>query len=231
MAQEPSQESAKTGNTGGRFARAAILAAVLGLAAGAGLYAFYGMSGNAEMTASGPANADIRDCEPDRDVRARLENAATGDVAAFQPLDRAESVGELSFQDDKGEIRKLGDWRGKLVLFNLWATWCAPCRAEMPALDALQARLGGNEFDVVAVSVDLGAADKPKKFYRDIGMKNAGFFHDGEMTTLNDLRKKGLALGLPTTMLVSRKGCALGVLNGPAEWAGEDAVNLVRAAL
>ncbi len=80
------------------------------------------------------------------------------------------------------------------------------------------------------VSVDLGTADKPKKFYADIGMKHAGFFHDGDLETLNVLKKQGLAFGLPATLLISKQGCVLGTLNGPAEWHSEEAKELVRVA-
>lgn len=228
MSEEPSPDSGKSRSAGSRTAKFAVLAGVLGIAAGAGLYAFSGLIGNVELLTSQSAQAGSGSCKLDQTLRASLDEVATGDMAAFQALDRAVSVADLSFRDEDGNSRSLGDWKGKTVLLNLWATWCAPCRAEMPALDALQAEMGGGEFEVVPVSVDLGTADKPKKFYRDIGMKSAGFFHDGEMTTLNDLKKQGLAYGLPATLLINRNGCVLGTLNGPAEWASEEAKTLVR---
>ena len=101
----------------------------------------------------------------------------------------------------------------------------------MPALDQLQADLGGDNFEVVLVSVDLGADDKPKKFYKDVGMKHASFYHDPELSTLNALKKEGLAFGLPATLLVGGNGCVLGALNGPAEWASDDAKKLIETAL
>ena len=131
---------------------------------------------------------------------------------------------------DLGDKRSIADWRGKTVLFNLWATWCAPCRAEMPALDALQRDLGGDKFEVVPVSVDLGTPEKPRRFYSEIGMKNAGFFHDGDLETLNVLKKAGLAFGLPATLLINQNGCVLGTLNGPAEWHSDEAKELMKVA-
>ena len=139
-------------------------------------------------------------------------------------------MASFAFNNDAGQAKTLADRSGKTVLFNLWATWCAPCRAEMPALDALQKELGSDTFEVVPVSVDLGEPTKPKKFYNDIGLKSVGFFHDSELATLNTLKKNGLAFGLPATLLIDGKGCVLGTLNGPAEWAGDDAKGLIIAA-
>lgn len=206
----------------------ALLAGVLGLAVGAGLYAFSGSDDNGENAVAG---LDGGTCAVDQALRTKLDTVAGGDVAAFKALDRPFSVASFAFNNKAGEAKTLGDWEGKTVLFNLWATWCAPCRAEMPALDALNKDLGGDKFEVIPVSVDLGEPDKPQKFYTDIGLKSVGFFHDPELATLNTLKKNGLAFGLPATLLVNGKGCVLGTLNGPAEWAGEDAKKLIQTAL
>lgn len=216
-------KSGKSGNT----VKLAMLAGALGLAVGAGLYAFSDRLGNVEST--GPlASAS---CAIDESLRTKLDASAGGHVAAFKALDRPMSVADLAFKDFDGEKKQLGDWQGRTTLFNLWATWCAPCRAEMPALDQLQADLGGDQFEVVLVSVDLGEDQKPKKFYKDVGMKHAAFYHDPDLSTLNTLKREGLAFGLPATLLVDGKGCVLGALNGPAEWASEDAKKLIETAL
>jgi len=211
----------------GRMAKMALLSGVLGISVGAGLYAFYGQYGNGE---SQLAAAGGTECAVDNALVKQLNAAAGGEVAAFTALDRPMSVADLGFKDRDGAERTLGDWSGKTVLFNLWATWCAPCRAEMPALDHLQADLGGPQFEVVPVSTDLGSDVKPKKFYADIGLKTLGFYHDGNLSTLNTLKKSGLAFGLPATLLISKTGCVLGTLNGPAEWGGEDAKALIKVA-
>ena len=229
MSEENSPETKENPGKGGTTLKFAILAGVLGLAVGAGLYAFSGHIGNGDDgDDSGPLASSS--CTIDQSLRAKLDAKANGQLAAFKALDRPVSVSELAFNDVSGQKRSLADWQGKTVLFNLWATWCAPCRAEMPALDALQKDLGSDTFEVVLVSVDLGTPEKPKKFYSDIGMKSAGFFHDGDLATLNILKKAGLAFGLPATLLVSDRGCVLGALNGPAEWHSDEAKALVSVA-
>ncbi|MEL6503529.1 MAG: TlpA disulfide reductase family protein [Pseudomonadota bacterium] len=202
----------------------ALLAGVLGLGVGAGLV--WMGSGGKTVADAGSGQCAFSDAE-----RARMDAAGQGEVAAFRALDRPYSAQQVSFKDKDGNPKTLADWQGRTVLMNLWATWCAPCRAEMPALDELQAEMGGENFEVVAVSVDLGEADKPKKFYKDIGIKHMAFYHDGDMAPLNTLKKAGLAYGLPATLLIDGNGCVLGALNGPAEWASDDAKALVRAGM
>ena len=120
----------------------------------------------------------------------------------------------ISFQSGRGEARTLNDFAGKIVLLNLWATWCGPCRAEMPTLDNLQATLGGTDFEVLALSIDRGGADKVRNFYRGLGLDNLSINVDPTATAQRRLR----VVGIPTTLLVDRNGRELGRLAGPAEW-------------
>lgn len=170
-------------------------------------------------------------CALDAKVTKAITAAATGEVAAFAAMDRPYSVADFRFQDASGTAKSLADWSGRTVLLNLWATWCAPCRAEMPSLDALQRQLGSDDFEVLPISVDRSDASKPKAFFKEISISAMGFFHDAEAMTLNALKSEGLALGLPATLLVDGRGCVIGRLNGPAEWASEDAQNLIKNAL
>jgi thiol-disulfide isomerase/thioredoxin len=117
------------------------------------------------------------------------------------------------------------------VLLNLWATWCVPCRKEMPALDALQRRLGGPGFEVVAVNIDTRDPDKPKAFLKEVGVDQLAYYADPDAKTFQDLKAIGHAFGMPTTLLVDPHGCELGTIAGPAEWASDDAVKLIQAAL
>jgi thiol-disulfide isomerase/thioredoxin len=156
---------------------------------------------------------------------------ARGEVAAVAVASEPRRLPDLSFRDAEGVERTLAAWRGRTVLFNLWATWCVPCRKEMPALDALQGRLGGPGFEVVAVNIDTRAAAKPQAWLKEIGINRLAYYADPSAKVFQDLKAVGKAFGMPTTLLIDPAGCELGYLAGPAEWASEDAVKLVAAAL
>lgn len=124
----------------------------------------------------------------------------------------------------------LADHSGKLLLVNLWATWCVPCREEMPALNALQKDMGSDSFEVIAVNVDTGDDTKPKKFLTDTGVDALGYYRDNSLDLFNDVKARGLALGLPVTLLVDGDGCLLANMNGPADWASDDAKRFLTSA-
>lgn len=200
----------------------AALGAAVVVAGMTGVYVMGGADGNREAAASCPAALDLASA---------VAPLASGEVAAFLPASKPLSVADLSFTDDSGTTRTLGDFAGRTVLLNLWATWCAPCRKEMPALGTLQAEMGSDEFEVVAVNVDLGSADKPKAFLADVGVTDLTFYADSSMKIFKDMRSRGRAPGLPATMLIGHDGCEIGTLMGPAEWASDDAKALIRKAL
>ena len=203
-----------------------LMGAVAALLVGAGLYAFLGSSDNGEQVADAGGSCSISD-----QFRTDLDKAAHGELAAFTVVDDPSDVTDLKFRDANGGDVSIADWKGRTVLLNLWATWCAPCRREMPHLDALEAELGGDKFEVVPISLDTGSTEKPKAFYQEINLKNLPFFHDGTLETLNNLKRKNLAFGLPATLLIDRRGCVVGNLNGPAEWASDDAKALVNVVI
>jgi thiol-disulfide isomerase/thioredoxin len=138
---------------------------------------------------------------------------------------------DLAFEDADGKPKKLSDWRGRTVLVNLWATWCVPCRKEMPALEGLQAKLGGPDFEVVAVNIDTRDPEKPKAFLKEAGLNRLGYFSDQNAKVFQDLKAIGRALGMPTSVLVDGQGCEIATIAGPAEWDSDDAVKLITAAL
>ena len=150
--------------------------------------------------------------------------AMTTFVFKKTPMDLPDDV---TFNDKAGQAVSLDQFAGKVVLLNLWATWCAPCRKEMPDLDRLQADLGGDRFEVVAVSLDRGSADKARAFLNEIDVKRLRFFHDPEAK----LGFKLMAIGMPTTLLIDAKGREIGRLVGPADWHSEDAKKLIRSVL
>ena len=198
---------------------AAVAAAVL--AALAGVYGIGGFKRNA-------ADAD---CRPAVDLARKIAPLARGEVAAVNVAVKPLRLPDLTFRDRAGQQRRLADWRGRTVLLNLWATWCVPCRKEMPALDALQQRLGGPGFEVVAINIDTRDVDKPLTWLKEVGVAHLGYYADPSAKVFQDLKAIGRAFGMPTTLLIDPAGCELGVIAGPADWASEDAVKLVQAAL
>lgn len=213
--------------------RLILAALVAGVLAGAvAVYVSESRSGNnaANQAAVGDSKDDVA-CAAKSDRAKKIAAAATGEVAALLPADPPQSLKNLAFNGPDGKPMTIADHAGKTMLLNLWATWCAPCRAEMPALDALQKEKGSDAFQVVAVNVDAGDDVKPKKFLKDTGVETLGYYRDSTMALFNDLKTRGLALGLPVTMLIDGEGCLIAHMNGPAEWSGPDAKRLVETAL
>lgn len=183
------------------------------------------------LTKGGLGNGQAANCSADRTVTDRLKPLAKGEVAGVLVPDQPRKLPELAFQDGAGRSLTLKDFAGKTVLLNLWATWCAPCREEMPALDRLQAELGGEDFTVAAVSVDTQEPQKARDFLKELKIEKLAFYADPTAGAFQNLKLAGRAVGLPTTVLVDKQGCEIGYLPGPANWASEDAKALIRAAL
>lgn len=123
-------------------------------------------------------------------------------------------VPEITFEDETGATRTLAEFQGRIVLLNLWATWCVPCREEMPSLDRLQKKLGGSDFMVLPLSIDKGGREVIEEFYEEVGIEHLGIYVD---PTARAGMKLG-AVGIPTTLLISADGIELGRKTGPAEW-------------
>lgn len=207
-----------------KASRRGIVAAGLAgaVAAVAALYVIVGPNGNI---------AGAQSCSAALASAAATKPFAKGEVAAFLPASQPLDLQNLTFLDSDGNPRTMADFKDKTVLLNLWATWCAPCRKEMPALDELQADMGGDDFEVVAVSLDRGGPDKPKAFLEEIGVGNLAFYQDSTNKLLNDLRKVARATGLPTTILIAPEGCEVGTMYGPAEWASGEAKALIESSM
>jgi len=198
---------------------AVLIGAVIGFAG------VYGIGGLKRSAAGDPA------CRGAVDVARRLAPLAHGEVAALTMATVPLRLPDLAFEDAEGRPKKLSDWRGRTVLVNLWATWCLPCRKEMPALENLQTRLGGPNFEVVAVNIDTRDPEKPKNFLKEINLTRLGYFSDQKAKVFQDLKAIGRALGMPTSVLVDGEGCEIATIAGPAEWDSEDAVKLIAAAV
>src|SRR6266566_5408880 len=195
------------------------------IGAAIGFAGVYGIGGLKRSAAGDPA------CRGAVDVARRLTPLAHGEVAALTMATVPLRLPDLAFEDAEGRPKKLSDWRGRTVLVNLWATWCVPCRKEMPALEGLQTRLGGPDFEVVAVNIDTRDPEKPKNFLKDANLIRLGYYNDQKAKVFQDLKAIGRALGMPTSVLVDGQGCEIATIAGPAEWDSDDAVKLVKAAL
>jgi thiol-disulfide isomerase/thioredoxin len=200
------------------IAAMAVGGAIMSLAVVYGIGALKGNAGNPE-------------CAPAVAAAERLAPLARGEVAALAVAEKPLKVPDLAFRDLAGGERRLSDWQGRTVLLNLWATWCIPCRTEMPALDALEGRLGSPRFEVVAVNIDTRDPGKPHAWLDEVGVKRLAYYADPSARVFQDLKLIGRAFGLPTTLLIDPAGCEIATVAGPADWSSEDGMALVRTAL
>jgi len=178
-----------------------------------------------------PGGNQASACTGREKVLASMKPLAKGEVAAVQVPKASQKIPDLAFKTPDGQPTSLVALQGKTLLVNLWATWCVPCRKEMPALDRLQQQLGGRDFEVVAINIDQRNLDRPKRFLDEIGVKAFAYYADPDAKVFQDLQKIGRALGMPTTLIVDAQGCELAHLAGPAEWDTPDAVALIKAAM
>jgi thiol-disulfide isomerase/thioredoxin len=198
---------------------AVLIGAVIGYAG------VYGIGGFGRNSTGDPA------CRPAIALSNKLAPLAHGEVAALTMATAPLRLPDLAFEDAEGKPKKLSDWRGRTVLVNLWATWCVPCRKEMPALEGLETKLGGPDFAVVAINIDTRDPDKAKNFLKDANLTRLGHYSDQKAKVFQDLKSIGRALGMPTSILVDGQGCEIATIAGPAEWDSDDAVKLITAAV
>lgn len=207
-----------------RGRRGALIGAAAVIGVVAGVYVSLAMYGKDEA-------AGVAACVDTPAIAARVAPMIKGDLAAFRVADTPEDLGGLAFKDPDGGDTDLAAFSGRTTLVNLWATWCVPCRVEMPTLDRLEEELGGDGFSVIAISIDQGDPARARAFLDEIGVESLAFYSDPTSTVFTDLKKRGLAFGLPATLLIDGNGCRIGSLNGPAEWDSEDAKALIQAAM
>jgi len=201
-----------------RLSRAILFGAIAAVVA-AVLYGTLAPTG--KLASSCPASS--------RALAAKLEPLAKGEMAALNVTADPREAIPLTFERLDGAKAKVSDFSGKAVLLNLWATWCVPCRAEMPSLDRLQAEAGGDSFEVVAVNVDTARLERRAAFLDAIGVKSLTRYADPSGDAFETLRKDGKTLGLPVTVLIDRHGCEVGVVAGAVKWDSTDALAVVQA--
>jgi len=161
---------------------------------------------------------------PQSSAAAAEPPAFQGESFAFKPAAAPAPVPDLAFTALDGTPRRLADFRGRTVVINLWATWCAPCVKEMPALDALQAKLGGERFTVLALSIDRSGARIVEPFLAKLALPVLPVYLDPP----NASGKAFTVRGIPTTVLIDAEGREVGRMEGAADWASEEAVALIR---
>jgi thiol-disulfide isomerase/thioredoxin len=193
----------------------------------AGVYGVYSINGDKSNIQGGETAAKAESSDVAADPTGLSKKLSTGKMVAFLVHKTRKQVPELLFKDGKGKDLKLSDWKGRVVLVNLWATWCGPCRREMPDLADLQAKLGGDDFEVVAISVDRKGIEASGKFLESVKATSLALYVDKTTVAFSKLK----AVGLPLTVLVDRKGREVGRLIGPAKWNGTDAIRLIKTAI
>jgi thiol-disulfide isomerase/thioredoxin len=220
---EPTEQPSQPAPRGFRVRTLAPAVALIAVAVAALLYVTIGSGGK--------ETAEAQACAANAAQRAAVDRAAKGEVAALAVAKQSKPVTPLAFSGPDGQPLTLDAFKGRVVLLNLWATWCAPCRQEMPALDRLEAKLGGKDFQVVAVNIDTTRPERPKAFLNDVGVKALPYYSDAKADVFYQLKQAGKVVGLPTTILVDRSGCEIGTLAGPALWDSPDGVALIEAAV
>lgn len=171
------------------------------------------------------------ECAPQPLAAQVVDAAATGQLAALNGTGTGRGHSAMAFTDAQGKAFTLKDFAGKTLLVNFWASWCIPCRAEMPALDRLAAQQNDDNFMVLPINLDIGAGglDKAKKFLAEGGWQNLPLYADSTFEAFKKLQTDAVAIGLPSTLLIDRKGCEIGVLQGPAEWDSADGTRVIEA--
>ncbi|RNJ48582.1 thiol:disulfide interchange protein TlpA [Methylocystis hirsuta] len=187
-------------------------------------------AGSAEKSAAPAADVNAA-CATSAKIAATLKDLAKGEVAAMTIATQPEPMPDYAFDGPDGAPVSLASFKGKTALLNIWATWCVPCRAEMPALDRLQEAFAGQNFQVVAVNVDTTRLERAKAFLAETGVKSLTYYGDPKANLFYEMKQTGKALGLPTTLLIGPDGCQIGLMNGPAAWDSADAKALISRAL
>ena len=215
------QESAPNGS--GKMIKI-VVAAGLVLAGSYGVYSIMGGKSNVQESQK---VADADSSGANVDVSGISKKLSKGKMTAFVIHSKRKDIAPFTFKDGKGNELTLDKWKGRVVLLNVWATWCAPCRKEMPSLAALQKQLGSDGFEVVAISVDRKGVKASGKFLAEVKATVLNLYIDKSTRVLGKLK----AIGLPLTVLIDRSGKEVGRLTGPAEWNSPDAIRLIKTAI
>ncbi|WP_255553448.1 TlpA disulfide reductase family protein [Maritimibacter sp. DP1N21-5] len=156
---------------------------------------------------------------------ASMEALREGSMTKLMFHSEPKAASGATFTDEAGAERSLADYRGKVVVLNFWATWCAPCRHEMPMLDALQAEFGGEDFAVVTVATGRNKPMAVQKFFDEVGVTNLPKLYDAKKVLASQMG----VMGLPVTVILDREGNEVARMMGDADWSSESARAIVAA--
>jgi thiol-disulfide isomerase/thioredoxin len=201
--------------TPGRIALAAIVIAAVAIA----IVVWVGNAGAPRAS----------DCVPQPAAAKAINAAATGQLAALNGTGTGRGYADLAFTDEAGKPMRIADFAGKTLLVNFWASWCVPCRAEMPALDRLAAQQDDEHFMVLPINTGDTQPDKRKAFFDAGGWTHLPLYIDPNFAVLERLKTSGVSVGLPTSLLLDKKGCEIGVLQGPAVWDSPEGAKVIEA--
>ncbi len=143
---------------------------------------------------------------------------------SFNAYQTPRELPEVTFINETGDTESLSDFKDKVVLLNLWATWCVPCREEMPTLDRLEATFADENFQVLALSLDQEGPVVVKDFYKELGLEHLGIYVDDRLRAPSLLH----VIGIPATLLIDRNGREIGRKLGPAEWDSPEVISEIR---
>lgn len=204
--------------------RSVRLAIILGLAGLVLAIAAWVMLGNA---------GQARECPVQEEAAQAIGDAAMGELAALNGTGEGRGYSTMAFKDAAGADMTIADFKGKKLLVNFWASWCVPCREEMPALDALATQYNSDAFMVLPINLDIGAGglEKAQAFLDENQFSNLPLYADNTFAAFERLKQQAVAVGLPATLVLDENGCELAVLQGPAEWNSDDGRAVVEALL
>jgi thiol-disulfide isomerase/thioredoxin len=203
-----------------------VLGAIAGIiACVAVIYLVSGGNSNRQVAQISPQTES--EAVADQSVNKITRALASGAMSAFVVKAERRPMPNVAFFEGAGKQRSLSDWRGRVVLLNLWASWCGPCRKEMPSLAQLQRRFGSKDFEVVAISLDRGGAKVAQQFLEETQSRLLRLYIDPSGRALETIT----ALGLPASVLIDRQGREIGRLLGPADWTSPEAYRLINLAI
>ncbi|MEQ9634936.1 MAG: TlpA disulfide reductase family protein [Devosia marina] len=211
-----------TRSKGPRSALSWALPIAAGVVVVAGSIAAWLMLGNA-----GTAN----ECPVQQAAAQIIDAAAVGELAALNGTGEGRGYADMAFNDASGTPMSIADFSGKALLVNFWASWCVPCREEMPALDAIATEYNSDRFMVLPINLDIGESglEKAQDFLDEGQFANLPLYADNTFAAFERLKREAVAIGLPATLLLDPEGCELAVLQGPAEWHSDDGKAVVEA--